>query len=108
MNCCVFSYCFDAAEWPSIRQTMSGAKTSVMGSVLPRLERVADRLSVELGLAAGLISHLAAFPRNGSPLPKPRWHLAGGTLCEKRARTSVEGDLKQYSVSQIGFDRSHA
>jgi hypothetical protein len=31
MNCCLLLYSFDAAECPSIRQTISGANTSVMG-----------------------------------------------------------------------------
>ncbi len=33
MNCCLLRYSFDAAECPSIRQTMPGANTSVMAPV---------------------------------------------------------------------------
>src|SRR6516165_3747866 len=33
MNCCLLRYSFDAAEWPSIRQAMSGANTPVIGAV---------------------------------------------------------------------------
>jgi hypothetical protein len=29
MNCCLLAYSFDAAECPSIRQTISGANTPV-------------------------------------------------------------------------------
>jgi hypothetical protein len=32
-NCCLLSYRFDATECPSIRQTISGANTSVMEPV---------------------------------------------------------------------------
>ena len=33
INCCLLAYSFEATECPSIRQTMSGANTSVMAPV---------------------------------------------------------------------------
>ena len=46
--CCLLRYSFDAAECPSIRQTMSGANTSVMAPVPWRQASKAWRMIARL------------------------------------------------------------
>jgi hypothetical protein len=45
MNSCLSPYSFDATEWPSIRQTISGANTSVTEPVPSRHTSSAWRMT---------------------------------------------------------------
>src|SRR5439155_15505532 len=52
-NCWLFAYCFEATECPSMRQTMSGAKTSV---IRPRPRRALPRTPGLTGVASPMPS----------------------------------------------------